>query len=218
MAHKKGQSTTSSGHREPRREKPSIGRIRRASPISPAISPYSPARHQAHPAQASASGTATSRLFALKDGTVQIRQRLTPPQSEYRAERQQKFLVPFQRSCGAGLRFSSTAARLTACKAPAASAPSVLGATPPGWIGKSPPPPAKPQAPNLRVQASRARPTAEGEDPDALIESYKEESRSTPAKAYWGCIWIFVAALIPFALCVLALYLYVSSHQPPAVR
>jgi hypothetical protein len=68
------------------------------------------------------------------------------------------------------------------------------------------------------VQSQPAAPPAESIDPDEVIESYQAESRSSPAKAFWGCIWIFVAALALFALCVFALYHYVSSHQPPVVH
>src|SRR5580704_6999845 len=73
--------------------------------------------------------------------------------------------------------------------------------------------PAKPA-----VQSQSPVPPAEGDDPNAVIESYKAESRSTPVKAFWGCIWLFVAALAIFALCVFALYHYVSSHQPPVIH
>jgi hypothetical protein len=63
-----------------------------------------------------------------------------------------------------------------------------------------------------------AAPPAESGEVNELIKSLEEESRSNLAKAKWGCIWIFVAGLVLFALCVLAFYSYVKLHQSAPVR
>jgi hypothetical protein len=65
--------------------------------------------------------------------------------------------------------------------------------------------------------AAPSQPAAGG-DVDEVIKSFEEESRSDPADAKTGCIWIFVAALVLLALSVFAFYVYVRFHQPPAVR
>ena len=67
------------------------------------------------------------------------------------------------------------------------------------------------------VSAAPSQPAAGG-DVDEVIKSFEEESRSDPADAKSGCIWIFVAALVLFALSVFAFYVYVRFHQPPAVH
>jgi hypothetical protein len=63
-----------------------------------------------------------------------------------------------------------------------------------------------------------AAPPADGGEVGELIKSLEDESRSNLAKAKWGCIWIFVAGLVLFALCVFAFYSYVKLHQSPPVR
>ena len=59
---------------------------------------------------------------------------------------------------------------------------------------------------------------AEDHEVSEVIKSFEEASRSNPTDAKQGCIWIFVAALALFALCVFAFYRYVSLHQPPPVH
>ncbi|HXC02500.1 MAG TPA: hypothetical protein VNU49_07585 [Opitutaceae bacterium] len=61
-------------------------------------------------------------------------------------------------------------------------------------------------------------PPAVGDEVDEVIKSLEEESRANPASARSGCIWIFVAGLALFALCLAAFYLYVSHHPSPPVR
>jgi CHASE3 domain sensor protein len=61
-------------------------------------------------------------------------------------------------------------------------------------------------------------PPAESHEVSEVINSFEEASRSNPADAKQGCIWIFVAALVLFALCVFAFYHYVSLHQSPPVH
>jgi len=73
-----------------------------------------------------------------------------------------------------------------------------------------------PTAPTVQIQP--VAPPTTRDEADKLLESYQAEARSAPTRAYWGCIWAFAAALVLFALCVLALYLYVRSHQSPPVR
>jgi hypothetical protein len=63
-----------------------------------------------------------------------------------------------------------------------------------------------------------AAPMADGGDVEDVIKSLEEESRSSLAKAKWGCIWIFVATLALLTLCLFAFYWYVSLHQSPPVR
>lgn len=60
-----------------------------------------------------------------------------------------------------------------------------------------------------------ASPAADSET-EALMETYRAESRSSLAAARRGCFIVFFAALALFALAVLALYFYTRSHQPPA--
>jgi hypothetical protein len=85
--------------------------------------------------------------------------------------------------------------------------------------GEATPKPAAQSLPSApAVQSQPTLPAADGDTVVELIKSYQDESRSSPAKAYWGCILIFVAALVLFALCVFAFYFYVRAHQPPAVR
>jgi hypothetical protein len=81
---------------------------------------------------------------------------------------------------------------------------------------------AKPAVPSpLPVPAAHLQPAvsaADGAEVDELIKSLEEESRSNPVEVKRGCIWIFVAAIVLFALCLVAFYLYVSHHQSPLVR
>jgi hypothetical protein len=63
-----------------------------------------------------------------------------------------------------------------------------------------------------------ATPPADGGEVGELIKSLEEESRSSLAKAKWGCIWIFVAGFVLFAICLFAFYHYVSVHPSPPVR
>jgi hypothetical protein len=72
--------------------------------------------------------------------------------------------------------------------------------------------------PGSATQSQAAAPPAGGAEVDELVKSLEEESRSSLAKAKWGCIWIFVAAFMLFALCVFAFYFYVRLHQSPPVR
>jgi hypothetical protein len=57
-----------------------------------------------------------------------------------------------------------------------------------------------------------------GTDVAAVIESFEAESHSDLAKAKSGCIWIFVAGLVLFALCLFAFYLHVRHHQSLTIR
>jgi hypothetical protein len=79
-----------------------------------------------------------------------------------------------------------------------------------------------PTAPSLPPVSSahlqRAAPAADSGEVNEFIKSLEEESRSSLAKAKWGCIWIFVATLVLFALCIAAFYYYVKLHQSPPVR
>jgi hypothetical protein len=68
------------------------------------------------------------------------------------------------------------------------------------------------------MQSQPAMPAPEDGDIEALIESYKAETRSTPTTVRRGCFFAFAAALLLFFLCVLALYLYIRGHQPSPVR
>jgi hypothetical protein len=78
--------------------------------------------------------------------------------------------------------------------------------------------PALPAAQNPPpVSAAPGQPAA-ADEVDKVIKSFEEESRSNAADVKSGCIWIFVAAFVLFALCVFAFYLYVRFHQTPAVR
>jgi hypothetical protein len=67
---------------------------------------------------------------------------------------------------------------------------------------------AKPLPQNLQ-----AAPTAHDDDVEALLESYRAESRRAPDDARRGCFILFFAALALLALGVLALYFYMSSHR-----
>ena len=68
------------------------------------------------------------------------------------------------------------------------------------------------------AQSQPAALPAVGGEADELIKSLEAESRSSLAEAKWGCIWIFVAALVLLALGLFALYLYASHHQSPLVQ
>ncbi|HWZ95872.1 MAG TPA: hypothetical protein VNW30_11815 [Opitutaceae bacterium] len=72
--------------------------------------------------------------------------------------------------------------------------------------------------PKPAAQSQPPAPPAGGNDVVEVIKSFEAESRSNPAKAKWGCIWIFVATLALMALCLFAFYRYVSLHQSPPVR
>jgi hypothetical protein len=82
--------------------------------------------------------------------------------------------------------------------------------------------PAMPAAQSLppvsAVTSQPAAPLTEGGEVGEVIKSLEDESRANPAKAYWGCIWVFVAALALLALCLFAFYRYVSLHQSPPVH
>jgi hypothetical protein len=84
--------------------------------------------------------------------------------------------------------------------------------------GKPAMPAAQIPPPVSAAPSQPAAPPADGGDVDEVIKSFEEESRSDPADAKSGCIWIFVAALVLFAVSVFAFYLYVRFHQAPAVR
>jgi hypothetical protein len=71
-------------------------------------------------------------------------------------------------------------------------------------------------APKPATQSPPVAPAAD--DVVALIKSYQDESESSPTKAYRGCLWIFVATIVLFALCLFAFYCYVKGHQSPPVR
>jgi hypothetical protein len=78
---------------------------------------------------------------------------------------------------------------------------------------------AKPTAPAAQIPPPMsAAPPAESGEVSEVIKAFEAESRSNPANAKWGCIWTFVAALVLFALCMLAFYHYVSVHHSPPVR
>jgi hypothetical protein len=69
--------------------------------------------------------------------------------------------------------------------------------------------------PGSAAPSRPAAPLAEGGEVDEVIKSFEAESRANPANVKRGCIWAFVAALVLFALCVFAFYLYVRFHQSP---
>ena len=73
--------------------------------------------------------------------------------------------------------------------------------------GLPPPAPLQPAPP--------AVPTAGDSEVEALMESYRAESRSAPAAARRGCLIVFFAALALFALAVLALYFHTRSLNSP---
>jgi hypothetical protein len=72
--------------------------------------------------------------------------------------------------------------------------------------------------PGSAVPSQPATPLTEGGKVDEVIKSFEDETRANPAKAYWGCIWAFVAALALLGLCLFAFYRYVSVHQSPPVH
>jgi hypothetical protein len=79
-----------------------------------------------------------------------------------------------------------------------------------------PPGSAVPSQPSASAVPSQlATPLTEGGKVDEVIKSFEDETRANPAKAYWGCIWAFVAALALLGLCLFAFYRYVSVHQSP---